>query len=147
MDDQTTITPPPEWDSDEVKAGRRLAGSKLDAARQAVATLDGVVKWAAYEDADEGIGLVVTTWPALKALGNGRIGGNEARKAGGDATQMGIAKNGGELGWDLGRMVAPRRDVAGIGTVCRQRFGRGQTRVDARVELLPVGVHRDRVRG
>ena len=39
MDEQTTITPPPEWDS-ETKAGRRLAGSKLDAARQAVQTLD-----------------------------------------------------------------------------------------------------------
>jgi HK97 family phage major capsid protein len=84
MDEQTNITPPPEWDS-ETKAGRRLAGAKLDAARQAVATLDGVVRWAAYEDeADKS--LVVTTGPALKALGDGRIGGHLVIFGGEDLT-------------------------------------------------------------
>ena len=85
MDEQTTITPPPEWDS-EVKAGRRLAGSKLDAARQAVATLDGVVRWAAYEDEADGKSLLVTTGPALKALGDGKIGGHLVIFGGEDLT-------------------------------------------------------------
>ena len=84
MDETTNTTPPPEWDS-ETKAGRRLAGSKLDAARQAVATLDGVVKWAAYEDeADKS--LVVTTGPAIKALGDGKIGGHLVIFGGEDLT-------------------------------------------------------------
>ena len=75
MDDTINITPPAEWDSEEIKAGRRLAGAQLNAARAAVQTLDGVVRWAAYEDkADKS--LVVTTGPALKALGDGRIGGH-----------------------------------------------------------------------
>lgn len=81
MSEQTTQTPPVEWtgefDGDATKAGRRLAGSKLDAARSAVATLDGVVRWAAYEDETDAMekSLVVTTGPALKALGDGKIGG------------------------------------------------------------------------
>ena len=81
MSEQTTTTTPPEWtgefDGDATKAGRRLAGAKLDAARSAVATLDGVVKWAAYEDETDAMekSLVVTTGPALKALGDGKIGG------------------------------------------------------------------------
>ena len=81
MTEQTTQTPPVEWtgefDGDATKAGRRLAGAKLDAARSAVATLDGVVKWAAYEDEQDAMekSLVVTTGPALKALGDGKIGG------------------------------------------------------------------------
>ena len=81
MSDETTQTPPVEWtgefDGDATKAGRRLAGAKLDAARSAVATLDGVVKWAAYEDEQDAMekSLVVTTGPALKALGDGKIGG------------------------------------------------------------------------
>lgn len=81
MSDETTMTTPPEWtgefDGASTKAGRRLAGAKLDAARSAVATLDGVVKWAAYEDETDAMekSLVVTTGPALKALGDGKIGG------------------------------------------------------------------------
>lgn len=61
MSDETTQTTPVEWtgefDGDATKAGRRLQGPKLDAAKQAIAsiaeahsTLDGVVRWAAYED-------------------------------------------------------------------------------------------------
>ena len=73
---ETTITPIAEFETDDaLKAGRRLAGAKLDAARSAVATLDGVVKWAAYEDDEEGKSLVVTTGTALKALGDGKVGG------------------------------------------------------------------------
>lgn len=85
MNETTTITPPPEWTSDETKAGRRLAGAKLDAARAAVQTLDGVVKWAAYEDEAEK-SLVVTTGPALKALGDGKIGGHLVIFGGEDLT-------------------------------------------------------------
>ncbi len=80
MSDETTQTTPPEWtgEFDEIKAGRRLAGAKLDAARNAVATLDGVVRWAAYEDEQDMMenSLVDTTGPALKALGDGKVGGH-----------------------------------------------------------------------
>lgn len=78
MSDETTITSVPEFETDDaLKAGRRLAGAKLDAARAAVSTLDGVVRWAAYEDDQDAMekSLVVTTGPALKALGDGKVGG------------------------------------------------------------------------
>ena len=88
MSDETTMTTPPEWtgefDGNATKAGRRLAGAQLEKARQAIAsladahsTLDGVVRYAAYEDETDAMekSLVVTTGPALKALGDGKIGG------------------------------------------------------------------------
>lgn len=90
MSDETTMTPPVEWtgefDGDETKAGRRMAGGMLEKAKAALSTFAELVKWAAYDDSEPGepdqpesdmtkaIGLV-TIGPAVKALGDGRIGG------------------------------------------------------------------------
>jgi HK97 family phage major capsid protein len=88
-DETTTTTPVVDWQpGDETKAGRRMAGGMLEKAKTALATFAELVKWAAYddeEDAAEGeteepeepakaIDLV-TVGPAVKALGDGRIGG------------------------------------------------------------------------
>lgn len=72
-----------DTEPDEVKAGRRLAGAKLKAARDAVAALDELVRWAAYEDGQPDDSeaepmsekTLVTVGNELKALGDGKVGG------------------------------------------------------------------------
>jgi len=83
------MTPAPEWsepDDTATKAGRRLQGAMLNKAKEALVAFADLVKWAAYEDAEpepeeddepmeeKAIGLV-TVGPAIKALGDGKIGG------------------------------------------------------------------------
>lgn len=82
-----TMTDIPIWETDGMKAGRRMQGGMLEKAKAALATFAELVKWAAYDDAedaaegedeDEGEPMksaLVTVGPAVKALGDGKIGG------------------------------------------------------------------------